>query len=81
MRFDNIDARVVDQVEDTVELPRTRTVRMFMDEVPSNPKLMPVYRHAKLNVLRCLMLGLLTHLQPFWIAAVYMFIKFLQVIK
>ena len=71
MRFDNIDARVVDQVEDRIELPRTRTIRMFMDRVPSNPKLMPVYRNAKFNVLRCLLLSHLKRLQPFRIVAVY----------
>ena len=81
MRFDNIDARVVDQIEDTIELPRTRTPRVFMDKVSSKCELMPVQRHTKLNVLRRLLLSLLKRLQPCRIVAVYMFIEFLQIKK
>ena len=81
MRFDDVDARVVDQFKHTIELPRTRTPRVFMDKVVSNPELMPVQRHAKLNVLRRLLLSLLKRLQPSRIVAMYMFIEFLQFIK
>ena len=81
MRFDNVDARVVDQFEETIELLRTRTPRVFMDKVSSNPELMPVQRHARFNVLRRLLLILLKPLQPFRIVAMYIFIKFLQITK
>ena len=81
MRFDNIDARVVDQVENPIKLPRTRTLGVFMDKVPSNPELMPVQRHAKINMLRRQLLNLLKRLQPFWIVAMYIFIEFLQMTK
>ena len=49
-----------------------------MDKVLSNPELMPVQRHAKLNKLRCLLLSLLELPQPFRIVAMYMFINFQQ---
>ena len=81
MRFDNIGARVVDQIEDTIELPRTRTPRVFMDKVSSNPELMSVQCHATFNVLRRLLLSLLKRLQPFLIVAMHIFIKFLQIAK
>ena len=79
MRLDDIDARLVDQIEDTIKLPRPHTIRVFMDKMPSNRKLMPVYNHAKCNVLRRLLLGHLKRLQPFRIVAVYMFIEILQI--
>ena len=81
MRFDDVDARVVNQFEDTVELSRTHTPRTFVDKVPSDSKLMPIQCHATLNVLRRLLLGLLERLQPFRIVAMYIFIKLLQVTK
>ena len=81
MRLDDVDARVVDQFKDTVELPRTRTPRVFVDEVSSASELMSIQCHAKLDVLRRLLLGLLERLQPFRIVAMYIFIKFLQITK
>ena len=79
MRFDNIDACVVDRVEDTIELPRTRTPRVFVYKVSSNPELMPIQCHAILHVLRRLLLGFLERLQPFRIIAMYVLVKFLQI--
>ena len=35
IRFNNVDARVVEQFADTVKLPRTRTLRVFVDELSS----------------------------------------------
>ena len=40
---------------------------------------MPIQCHAKLNVLRRLLLGFLERLQPFRILAMYVLVKFLQI--
>ena len=81
MRFDDVDARVDDQFEDTVELPRTCTPRVSLDKMSSDRKLMPIQCHATLNVLRRLRLGLLESFQPFRIVVMYIFIEFLRMTK
>ena len=81
MSFDNIDARVVGQVEDAIEFPGTRTPRVLVDEVPSIPELMAVQRHTELNVLRRLSFSLFELPQPFRIVSMYMLVEFLQITK
>ena len=81
VRLDNVDARVVDRFADTVELRRTCTPRVFVDEVSSASDLMSIQCHAKLDSLRRLMLSLLESLQPFRIVAMYISIKCLQTTK
>ena len=79
MRLDDVDARVVDQFEDTVELPRTRTPRVFVDEVQSVSELMPLQRKAELNMLRGLLLLLVERSEPLGIVSMYILIKFLKI--
>ena len=81
MSFDNIDARVVGQVEDAIEFPGTRTPRVLVDEVPPIPELVAVQRHAELDVLRRLSLSVVELPQPSWIFSMYVLVEFLQVTK
>ena len=81
VRLDNVDARIVNQFADTVELPRPRTPRVFVDGVSSASELMSVQCHAKLDELRRLLLRLFERLQPFRIVAMYIFMNLLQMTK
>ena len=81
MSFDNIDARVVGQVEDAIEFPGTRTPRVLVDEVPLVSWLVAVQRHTELDVLRRLSVSFLELSQPFWTISMYKLVEFLQVTK
>ena len=75
MSLDNVDARVINQVENETEFPGARTPRVLVDEAPPIPELVAVQRHAELNVLRRFSFSVLELPQPSWIFSMYVLPK------